>query len=165
MAKNVNIWVEKRLIMSAAFAALKRPSAFRVLLIFLTKRQVARVGYGRYKEWTISNNGEIQFTYREAKKKYGISSGTFRAAIDELRDKGFIDIAESGAGLYRSKNRYTISDRWLDYGTPDYRPPKPRPRGPMNKGFRKGNRYGRNCEKTDSTVRDNRGSTVAHNSN
>ncbi len=110
--------------------------------------------------WDITNNGEIEFTYIEAKEKYGISYGAFRNAIDELREKGFVDIAESGAGLYKSANKYSISDRWKWYGTPQYEKPKPRPKGPMNKGFKKGNKYGRNSKKKKSTVTGQHSSTV-----
>jgi hypothetical protein len=118
----------------------------------MTKRQPVKIGRRGKEQWDIANNGEIVFTYKEAKEKYGISYGAFRDAIDELRDKGFVDIAESGAGLYKSANLYAISDRWRLYGTPEYEKPKPRPKGPMNRGFQKGNRYGRNCKKKKSTV-------------
>ena len=36
------------------------------------------------------------------------------------------------------------------YGTNDYKPPKSRPKGPVNLGFKKGNQYGRNCKKRKS---------------
>ncbi len=160
MAGTGNIWVEKSLITSNAFAAITSPTAFRVLMIFFCKRQCERSGRGGRARWEIANNGEIEFTGPEATKKYGIPESTFGRAIDELRDKGFIDIAESGAGLYKSKNLYAISDRWRDYGTPQYRPPKPRPKGPMNRGFKKGNHHGRNCKKIETTVTDNIGSDV-----
>ena len=42
----------------------------------------------REKEWRISNNGEIQFTYAEAERKYCISSGKFTRAIDEPDKSG-----------------------------------------------------------------------------
>jgi hypothetical protein len=103
------------------------------------------------KQWEIINNGEIEFTFAQAKGDYHISESTFRDAIDELRDKGFLDIAETGAGLYKTKNLYELSRRWEKYGTEDYKPPKPRPKGPMNKGFKKGNKLGRNS-KTKTTV-------------
>jgi len=138
--------IEKRLLRSKAYRSLRTPTAYFVLGIFWSKRQMTQVGRPGKRQWVIANNGEIEFTYPEAERKYGISGSAFRKAIDELRDKGFIDIAESGAGLYKAKNLYSISDRWPLYGTPEYEPPKPRPRGPVNKGFRQGNRHGRNCK-------------------
>jgi len=155
-AKNVNIWFEKQLIYSKAFAELKTANAHKTLAFFLTKRQCAPKGKGRWKKWEITNNGEISFTYKEAKKKLGIKSDkTFTNIIDELRDKGFVDIASTGMGVHKVTTLYSISDRWRLYGTPEYKKPKPRPKGPINRGFQKGNQYGRNCrKKKKSTVTD-----------
>lgn len=155
-AKNVNIWFEKQLIYSKAFAELKTANAHKALAFFLTKRQCAPTGIGRCKKWEITNNGEIVFTYKEAKKKLDIKSDkTFTNIIDELRDKGFVDIASTGMGVHKVTTLYSISDRWRLYGTPEYKKPKPRPKGPINRGFQKGNQYGRNCrKKKKSTVTD-----------
>jgi hypothetical protein len=158
--KGDNVWIERRLIESPAFRALGTPTAHVVLAVFWTKRQMVKVGRRGKERWHVSNNDEITLTYREAQRKYGISASAFRNAVDELRDKGFVDIAESGAGLYKSTNKYTISDRWRLYDRPDYQPPKQRPRGPVNRGFRKGNRYGCNCHEKKSTVEGQHSSTV-----
>jgi len=147
---NPNFWVERRLAGSKAFLSLTA-TAVKVLMIFLTKRQCEQVGRRGKKQWTIKNNGEITFTYKEAKRKYGISESAFRRAIDELISKGFIDIAQTGMGVHKVTTWYSTSDRWRLYGTPDYEEPKPRPKRPINRGFQKGNQYGRNCKKK-STV-------------
>ena len=152
MNRSKVVFIEKRLLKSKAYRSLKTPTAYFVLGIFWTKRQMIRVRHSGRKEYDIANNGEIVFTYKEAGGAYGITGGTFRNAIDELRDKGFIDIAESGAGVQETKNLYAISERWKLYGTSEYEPPRPRPKGPINRGFKKGNRLGRNC-KTKSTVK------------
>lgn len=149
-AKNVNIWFEKQLINSKAFAELKTATAHKVLAIFFTKRQCEPNGIGRWKKWEIKNNGEIVFTYKEANEKLGISAKTFTKAIDELREKGFIDIASTGMGVHKVVTLYGISERWRLYKTPEYEPPKPRPKKPINRGFQKGNQYGRNCKKRKS---------------
>lgn len=154
--------VEKRLLKSKAYRSLRTPTAYFVFGIFLVKRQMSHVGRSGKKQWEITNNGEITFTYKEAKAKFGISYGAFRNAIDELLEKGFIDIAESGAGLYKSANLYTISARWKLYGTPEYQKPKQRQKGPINRGFQTGNQYGRNCKKgKKTTVAGQHSSTVA----
>ena len=158
--KSGNVWVERRLIASEAYRALRTATAHRVLMIFFTKRQMTDVGHRGREKWVVTNNDEITFTYREAQVKYGISASVFRCAIDELRDKGFLDIAETGMGLYKCTNKYAVSNRWRLYGTGDYLPPKPRPRGPVNKGFHRGNQHGRNCRKKKSTVVGQHGSTV-----
>lgn len=160
MGKGRNIWFERTLIESEAFLSLKTATAHKVLAIFFTKRQCEQVKYKGRKEWTIKNNGEITFTYQEAKTKYGISCSSFRNAIDELIDKGLIDIAATGMGVHKVTTLYSISDRWQLYGTLDYEKPKPRPKKPVNKGFRKGNQHGRNCKKK-STVEKQHSSTVA----
>lgn len=159
MGKNQNIWVERRLIQSKAFQSLIA-TAVKVLMLFFTKRQWEQVGRRGKEQWTIKNNGEITFTYEEAKQKYGISYSAFRNAIDELISKGFIDIAASGMGVHKVTTQYSISDRWRLYGTPDYEKPKPRPKRPINRGFQKGNTLGRNCKKK-STVAEQHSSTVA----
>ena len=162
MAKGQNIWFPRDLINSKAFAALKTATSHKVLAIFYTKRQFERTGRKGKEQWHIKNNCEIRFTYKEAERKYSISYGAFRNAIDELRDKGFIDIAESGAGLHKAANLYSINDRWKLYGTPEYEKPKPRPKGPVNRGFQRGNQYGRLCKKRkNSTVVAQHSSTVA----
>ena len=68
----------------------------------------------------VTNNGEIEFTYKEAEHRRGIKQGAFLEARDHLIEVGFIDITHSGAGLYKSKTLYGISDRWRKYGTPDF---------------------------------------------
>ena len=160
--KGQNIWFSRELIESKAYAALKTATTHRVLALFFTKRQFESVGRKGREQWSIKNNGEIIFTYQEAKNKYGISYSAFRNAIDELIGKGFIDIADSGQGTYKLPNLYAISDRWKLYGTPEYKPPKPRPKKPINRGFQKGNRLGCNCGiKKKSTVAEQHSSTVA----
>ncbi len=109
--QNPNIWIERRLIESEAFRALKTATAHKVLAIFWTKRQFESVGRRGREQWNIRNNGEIEFTYKEAHKKHGISAGAFRDAIDELREKGFIDIAATGMGLHKVTTLYSIGDR------------------------------------------------------
>jgi hypothetical protein len=159
MSKNKNIWVERSLIQSKAFLSLTA-TAIKVLMIFLTKRQCERIGRKGKERWTIRNNGEIIFTYKEAKRKYRISESAFRRAIDELISKGFVDIAASGMGVHKVTTHYSISDRWRLYGMLEYEQPKPRPKRPINRGFQKDNTLGRNCKKK-STVAEQHSSTVA----
>jgi hypothetical protein len=69
----------------------------------------------------ITNNGEIIFTYTEA-KELGIKSGaTFHRVVRELvEDKGFIDIAEHGNWYFKEPTKFAISQRWKRYGTSEY---------------------------------------------
>jgi len=96
---------------------------------------------GGSKEITITNNGEIIFTYAEAKELGLKSTQTFYRVLRELiEDKGFIDVAESGNWYFREPTKFSISARWKKYGTPEYEPivlPRSLPAG---KGFPK-NRF------------------------
>lgn len=150
--KSHQIYFPRQLLESRAFIALKTATAHKVLVIFFAKRQFSKVGRKGKEQWEITNNGEIEFTYPEATAKLGITGGTFTNAIDELREKGFVDITEYGGGLNKSKNLYAISNRWELYGTSAYKPPKPRPNPATNKGFQKGNQLGINCKKIKTTV-------------
>ena len=80
----------------------------------------------------MGNNGELVYPYHEAEEN-GFSSKQFRNAIDELQAKGLIDITHRGHGGRKPKEgegdftTYWIDDRWIEYGTDDFRPPrKPR---------------------------------------
>jgi DNA-binding PadR family transcriptional regulator len=139
------MFVSRALITSKAFLSLKTASACKVLMIFLSKCQVEKLQTRpgcRDKEWVITNNGEIQFTYIEAEEKYGLSSGKFTRAIDELLEKGLIEITKSGFGLQRDVTLYAISNRWEKYGTDEFVSME-RPKRIEKLGFRKGNKYGK----------------------
>lgn len=149
---NPNIWLEKNMLQSNAFMSLTNPTAMKVLMLFMSRRQFEKVGSGKRQRWAIKNNGEIEFTYKEAQSRWGISSSSFKRAIAELVNKGFIDIAETGMGVHKVKNLYAISNRWKDYGTPDFESPKQRAKGPINRGFQPGNKFGKNNRKKNLTV-------------
>jgi len=88
----------------------------------------------------ITNNGQIVFTYAEAKELGIRSSQTFHKVIRELvEDKGFIDITEPGNWYQQQPSKYAISERWKKYGTSDFKR-KEVPRGlPDGVGFKKQN--------------------------
>ena len=114
-------------------------------LIFLSKCrwEKAQIKPGsRDKEWLISNNGELEFTYAEAQNQYGFTEGKFLRAIDDLLRVGLIDIAKSGFGLRKDKTLYSISTRWRKYGTDEFKREE-RSKRDITLGFSKGNRHGR----------------------
>lgn len=152
------MFVSRKKITSKAFLSLKTAAACQVYLIFLSKCRVEKVQtrpMSREREWRITNNSEIQFTYKEAEEKWGISSGKFLRAISQLVEVGLIDIAQSGFGLYKDVTLYAISDRWEKYGTEEF-VYKERPKRSQQFGFRKKNNYGRNSKaKKKTTVTDN----------
>ena len=117
------MFVSRKVITSKAFLDLKTAASCQVYLIFLSKCRVEKVQtrpMSREKEWQVTNNGEIQFTYIEAESYYGISAGKFTRAIDENIRVGLIDIAKTGLGLHKDVTLYAISDRWEKFGTDEF---------------------------------------------
>lgn len=102
---------------------------------FLRKRQMDQIKSAKRSDsWIIRNNGEIVYPYSEADKK-GIGRREFRNAIDELIEKGFLDIAHQGTGgRAGDMTKYFIDDRWKDFGSTLFRPAKK----PRRKDSRKG---------------------------
>ncbi|PLX87903.1 MAG: hypothetical protein C0618_05710 [Desulfuromonas sp.] len=128
------ICFDKNLLRADAFRSLSKWSML-VYLDFLRKRQMEKVKRkNRKAEWSIKNNGDIVYPYIEAEGK-GIGRREFRNAIDELIEKGFLDITHQGSGgRSADMTRYLIDDRWPDYGTPSFKPAK----NPRKKDKRKG---------------------------
>ena len=130
-SKNKNIWVEREMILSPAFYKLNG-RAMGVLLLFLYRRQWKQAG--RKGKWYTTNDGEIVFPYKEAKKRFKIPKSSFARAIDKLIEYGFIDIAHLGGGLIGDCTRYSISERWRKYET-DHFVKKTRPKDTRGFGF------------------------------
>ena len=126
-----NIWVEREMILSPAFHKLNG-RAMKVLLLFLYRRQWKQAG--RKGKWYTTNNGEIVFPYKEAKKRFKIPKSSFARAIDKLMEHGFIEIAHLGGGLIGDCTRYSISERWRKYGTDSF-VIKKRPKDKRGFGF------------------------------
>ena len=158
------MFVSRALVTSRAFLSLKTAAACQVFMIFLGKCrwEKAQIRPGsRDKAYVLGNNHEIQFSYKEALDKYGISAKRFTGAIDELLRVGLIDIAHSGFGLHKDATKYAISERWRQYGTDEFERVE-RPKRGVKLGFRKGNRHGQHSrDRKKSTVADGRCSTVA----
>ncbi len=107
---------------------------------FLAKRDMRAIKRKRQpRKWVIANNGEIIYPYSNAEEN-GFSKDQFRNAIDELQEKGLLDITHQGKGGRKPAkgtgdvSMYWIDDRWKDYGTDAFRPP----RKPRKKDKRKG---------------------------
>lgn len=109
------IVIDRSLLNSKAFIELSG-TASKILLWFLARRQFTKIK----KHWIISNNGEIVFTYAEAKEKYKITFPRFQRALDDLIKHGFIDIKHHGGGLFKDCTKYHISNRWELFGEKDF---------------------------------------------
>ena len=125
------MYIDYNLFNSPAYANLKNFTAARIYGLFLRKRVMKRIEgkprRAKTDEYYIANNGEIQFTYNEAYKKYGIASSNFRTGIDRLVENGFIDITYTGMGVVKNVSLYSISERWRLYGTDRFVKAKKRP--------------------------------------
>lgn len=85
-----------------------------VYLDFLGKKKIRKIG--KPNTLVILNNGEITYYYSEA-EKLGITRPRFQRAIDELIEKGFIDVVRQEPGYNlgtgkRDMSLYSIPDRW-----------------------------------------------------
>jgi len=153
MAKTSSVIVlEQVLVKSKAWLSLSG-TAKDVYLLFRTKCQMGKTpGKPKKHEWGILNNGQIVFTYVEAKEKYGITSSRFRRALDELIHKGFMDVAATGMGVHKVETLYAISDRWRDHGTSHFKEVS-RPRSTIaNPGFKPGNKFWQMSRRKNSSV-------------
>ena len=130
-SKSKNIWIEREMILSPAFRKLNG-RAMEVLLLFFYRRQWSLPS--RKGKWYTTNNGEIVFPYKEAKKRFKIPKSSFARAIDKLMEHGFIEIAHLGGGLIGDCTRYSISERWRKYGTDSFVQQK-RPKDTRGFGF------------------------------
>lgn len=121
---NSFIYIEPYLIESEAYRMLSGKAAVTCLLRFQQKAYRKRKSSKKkgMKDMIITNQGEIIFTYAEAKELGISSSKTFNKVIHELvEEKGFIDIAEQGKWYSKQPTKFGISERWKKFGTPDYR--------------------------------------------
>jgi hypothetical protein len=155
MGKSGVIVLDKLMVQSPAWLSLSG-TAIIVYLLFRCKCQFAKKSkrQGKRSEGLmerILNNGEIEFTYIEAKKERGITKGRFVRAIDELIVKGFLDVTEPGGGVHKLKTLYGISERWRDYGTPSFRQAR-RPERSIKCGFRKGNKLWQKAKRKKSSA-------------
>jgi hypothetical protein len=113
------IYVERALLDSKAYRKLKKTRSVPVLLDFLGKRQMKHIGRGGKKKWTCVNNGKIEFPYNEAEKK-GYSRRQFNESKRELVEHGFIDVSDEGGVYDGNTAKYSISERWRKFGTPEF---------------------------------------------
>ena len=120
MASN-KLYLERDLLKSEVLRSLSK-TAILIYFDYRMKCKVQKIKgkIGRQDSWLIINNGEIEYTYSEAEKK-GISRSSFMRGLDELVEKGFIDVTHSGSGGVKGdKSKYAISDRWRECGTDNF---------------------------------------------
>lgn len=101
--------------------AFKKLSAkgIQALLRFSQKRTWTDTKVNRKKK-RVYNGKNLSFTYAEA-QELGISTSQFHVILKKLIEVGFIDMEHQGGGLARDYSRFTLSERWRDYGKPDFK--------------------------------------------
>lgn len=115
-----------RLVDSKAFASLTTGASVKTLVWFWQmavyekgkKKAGAEPVIGRIDK--IENNGKLSFTYRVAKWR-GMNARRFSRALKVLFRLGFIDITRPGRGVPGEYTMYAISNRWQEYGTPNWK--------------------------------------------
>jgi hypothetical protein len=116
--------------LSKAFVNLKGVSV-KVLLAFLLKKPMEKIN----SDWVEKKEGrEISISYTEAKKFLKLTGTRFTRAIDDLIDKGFIELKYQGGGAEGDCSLYVLSDKWLNYGGKNFRV-MPRPKKGLRIGF------------------------------
>ncbi len=133
-------WLESSLIESEAFRNLSGKAAIVFLIRFHQKafRKTLKKKSKVFKNYLISNNGKIIFTEAEAIELGFTSSSTYQVIIKELvTEKGFIDIAEPANWYSKQPAKFSISERWRKYGTPEYKRVEIPRRLPKGLGFQK----------------------------
>ncbi len=131
--------LEAAIIESEAFMDLSGKAAVVCLIRFHQKAHRKSVKKKKgIKDLVITNNGELVFTHGEAKELGGMnSSSTFQNALHQLIENGFIDIAEDGNWYGKLPTKFSISQRWRRYGSPDFRKIKKPRINPEGVGFPK----------------------------
>lgn len=145
------IVMQQRMIKSPAWLSLGSAAKDIYLLLrcqcIVDKEATAAQKKRQKQSGAVFKNGrELILTYSQA-QDYGISAGRFRRGVDELVERGFIDIVRTGFGLHKVPTLYGLSERWRHWGTDSF-DPSDRPKAAQgNMGFQPGNRLGRNCRK------------------
>jgi hypothetical protein len=121
LPRSKGVYLQRDILESQAFWKLSG-SAIKVFLIFRMKCVIKNNSIGKHNVKTFVNNGEIQFTFQEAKVKYGIPKSTFLRARDLLIKVGLIEITENGGEHHPSK--YAISENWRKYPDESFTRPK-----------------------------------------
>lgn len=136
------IVLERDLLKSCAFRSLNG-TAKNVYFDFRMKCKLQKSKGSKRDGWCIINNGEIEYTYSEAEKKIPpIPRATFMRRIDDLIERGFIDVVHSGSGGKKGdKSLYAISNRWRAWGTENFESVMRQKDTRSGRGFKSGRKH------------------------
>ena len=118
-----DIWIKSDMFYSEAFKSLTR-SAMLILMRCLQKRKGERQKIHGEKQTIYFNDGFI-FPYSEMESLFKIGGTTCWKNVKKLIEVGFLDLVYQG-GWYQKHERerdfsvYKYSERWRNYGTPEF---------------------------------------------
>ena len=121
LPKTRGIFIERDILESDAFWDITSVGT-QVYMVFLMKRVLSDKSFGKDKARIVANNGEITYTFVEARKNHKIPKSTFLRARDQLIKVGLIEIAEDGGSHHTTK--YAISNNWRNYPEQTFERPK-----------------------------------------
>jgi hypothetical protein len=113
-----DVRLDHEMLQSLVFSSLSG-TAMWVLLRLLQKRTWKPVGRGTRKK-TEYNTGGLVFTYGEAIAS-GISQSQFHTVMKKLVVVGFLDVEHQGGFVGQDYSRYSLSDRWRNYGKESFK--------------------------------------------
>jgi len=105
---------------SEAFKKLTYAPALKVFCWFREKVKMKKNKCNRGRSRYDVLDGNISFLYEEARFR-GLSSHQFSKALRELHKFGFIDVEKPDSRLKNDFTLYSMSKRWRDFGTPNFR--------------------------------------------
>lgn len=106
-------FIEREMYQSTAWMALRRTFSAKLLILFLDKRRREKQVKGQKQRHRFINLNSIDMPYSELEKKYGVCRQTITRAIDELLEKGFIEIRHHGGTYRHEKTIYALSEKWM----------------------------------------------------
>lgn len=113
--KNRGIYFEERVYKTKAFLSLKR-SSIVVLIAVLDARQLEskkdHKGGGKKTKRKAINTG-IRLPYRKLEKEFKLTQQTISKAIDELLEKGFIQIEHQGGRGEHDMSIYSFVENYI----------------------------------------------------
>ena len=106
-------WVTTDMILSSAFLALN-PPAKDILLLFLLKRDIRYVNFGKNKKQKqCVNCNSLTMTYKELEAEpLKFTHSRITRGIDDLLAKGFIEIKHHGGCFQKDKSVYGLVEDW-----------------------------------------------------
>lgn len=83
-------------------------------MISVAMRSLSNSAYRIYVNMKLESKGNVQFEFPFSKYKSYMTRPTFEKGVNELVEKGFIDVVQRNANL-RKPNVYRFSDKWKLY--------------------------------------------------